>query len=152
MIMQPIIKAVFIACLAMNRNNMYGIKTATAIEVAKMTRCGISFIVHFPLRLWKSSWQASYPDGLGEMVNSLLRRRAPARQRHSFRKNIATERDPPLSLNIMKTIDTKSLIIGFLLSAVLFLAMGLANNATQDVRIVEIDKAIGGSWDAINTN
>ncbi len=58
----------------------------------------------------------------------------------------------PLALNIMKTIDTKSLIIGFLLSAVLFLAMGLANNATQDVRIVEIDKAIGGSWDAINTN
>tara|TARA_Y100000815_G_C13241761_1_gene462071 strand:+ start:92 stop:250 length:159 start_codon:yes stop_codon:yes gene_type:complete len=52
----------------------------------------------------------------------------------------------------MKTIDTKSLIIGFLLSAVLFLAMGLANNATIDVRIVEIDKAIGGSWDAINTN
>ena len=59
---------------------------------------------------------------------------------------------PPLALNIMKTIDTKSLIIGFLLSAVLFLAMGLANNATIDVRIVEIDKAIGGSWDAINTN
>ena len=58
----------------------------------------------------------------------------------------------PLTLNIMKTIDTKSLIIGFLLSAVLFLAMGLANNATQDVRIVEIDKRIGGSWDAINTN
>ena len=52
----------------------------------------------------------------------------------------------------MKTIDTKSLIIGFLFSTVLFLAMGLANNATQDVRIVEIDKRIGGSWDAINTN
>jgi hypothetical protein len=30
--------------------------------------------------------------------------------------------------------------------------MGLANNATIDVRIVEIDKTIGGSWDAINTN
>ena len=52
----------------------------------------------------------------------------------------------------MKTIDTKSLIIGALLSAVLFLSMGLANNSTLDVRIVEIDKAIGGSWDAINTN
>jgi len=52
----------------------------------------------------------------------------------------------------MKTIDIKSLIIGFLLSAVLFLSMGLANNAIQDVRIVEIDKRIGGSWDAINTN
>ena len=57
-----------------------------------------------------------------------------------------------LGLNTMKTIDIKSLIIGFLLSAVLFLAMGLANNATIDVRIVEIDKVIGGSWDAINTN
>ena len=51
----------------------------------------------------------------------------------------------------MKTIDIKSLIIGFLLSAVLFLSMGLTNNATQDVRIVEIDKRIGGDWDAINT-
>ena len=51
----------------------------------------------------------------------------------------------------MKTIDIKSLIIGFLLSAVLFLSMGLTNNATQDVRIVEIDKGIGASWDAINT-
>ena len=50
----------------------------------------------------------------------------------------------------MKTIDIKSAIIGFLLCAVLFLSMGLANNnAAQDVRIVEIDKKIGGSWDAI---
>ena len=56
-----------------------------------------------------------------------------------------------LGLNTMKTIDTKSLIIGFLLSAVLFLSMGLANNAIQDVRIVEIEKRIGGDWDAINT-
>ena len=56
-----------------------------------------------------------------------------------------------LGLNTMKTIDIKSLIIGFLLSAVLFLSMGLANNAIQDVRIVEIDKRIGGDWDAINT-
>ena len=35
--------------------------------------------------------------------------------------------------------------------AVLFLSMGLANNAIQDVRIVEIEKRIGGDWDAINT-
>ena len=49
----------------------------------------------------------------------------------------------------MKTIDIKSAIIGFLLCAVLFLSMGLANNAVQDVRIVEIDKKFGGSWDAI---
>lgn len=51
----------------------------------------------------------------------------------------------------LKTIDIKSLIIGFLLSAVLFLSMGLANNAIQDVRIVEIEKRIWGDWDAINT-
>ena len=50
----------------------------------------------------------------------------------------------------MKTIDIKSAIIGFLLCAVLFLSMGLANNAAIGVRIVEIDKKIGGSWDAIN--
>ena len=56
-----------------------------------------------------------------------------------------------LRFNTMKTIDIKSLIIGFLLSAVLFLTLGLANNATLDVRIVEIDKRIGGSWDAIDT-
>ena len=56
-----------------------------------------------------------------------------------------------LGFNTMKTIDIKSLIIGFLLSAVLFLTLGLVNNATLDVRIVEIDKRIGGSWDAIDT-
>ncbi len=50
----------------------------------------------------------------------------------------------------MKTIDTKSVIIGFLLCAVLIIATGLANNnAVIDVRIVEIDKKIGGRWDAI---
>ena len=43
----------------------------------------------------------------------------------------------------MKIIDIKSAIIGFLLCAVLFLSMGLANNATIDVRIVEVDKKIG---------
>ena len=49
----------------------------------------------------------------------------------------------------MKTIDIKSAIIGFLFCVVLFLSMGLANNAVQDVRIAGIDKRIGGSWDAI---
>ena len=50
----------------------------------------------------------------------------------------------------MKTIDIKSAIIGFLLCTVLFLSTGLANNnAVIDVRIVEIDKKIGGSWDPI---
>jgi hypothetical protein len=49
----------------------------------------------------------------------------------------------------MKTIDIKLVIIGYLLCAVLFLSMGLTNNATIDVRIVEIDKKFGGSWDAI---
>ena len=50
----------------------------------------------------------------------------------------------------MRTIDIKSAIIGFLLCAVLFLSMGLANNnATQDVRITSISKPIVGSWDAI---
>ncbi len=50
----------------------------------------------------------------------------------------------------MKTIDIKSAIIGFLLCVVLFLSTGLANNnAAIDVRIVEIDKKIGGNWDPI---
>ena len=50
----------------------------------------------------------------------------------------------------MKNIDIKSVIIGFLLCAVLFLSMGLANNnAAQDVRITGISKPIVGSWDAI---
>jgi len=53
----------------------------------------------------------------------------------------------------MKSIDIKSAIIGFLLCAVLFLSMGLANNnAAQDVRIVEIDKKAFGSWDAIKVS
>ena len=54
----------------------------------------------------------------------------------------------------MKTIDVKSLIIGFLLCAVIFLATGSrANtlNAATDVRIVEIDRDIGADWDAIDT-
>ena len=52
----------------------------------------------------------------------------------------------------MKTIDIKSLIIGFLLSAVIFLAAGFrsaANAGTISVRLVEIDRGIGSDWDAI---
>ena len=50
----------------------------------------------------------------------------------------------------MKSIDPKSLIIGFLLCAVLFLTMGLANNnAPMSVRIIGIDKGTFESWDAI---
>ena len=53
----------------------------------------------------------------------------------------------------MKTIDIKSAIIGFLLCTVLFLSTGLANNnAAIDVRIIEIDKKFGGSWDAIKVD
>ena len=52
----------------------------------------------------------------------------------------------------MKTIDIKSLIIGFLLSAVIFLAAGFhsaANAGPISVRLVEIDRGIGSDWDAI---
>ena len=49
----------------------------------------------------------------------------------------------------MKTIDTKSLLIGALLSAILFLSMGSANKAPQEVRIIGIDKGVFESWDAI---
>jgi hypothetical protein len=52
----------------------------------------------------------------------------------------------------MKAIDIKSLIIGALLSAVLFLSMGLANKAPQEVRIIGIDKGSFESWDAINVS
>ena len=52
----------------------------------------------------------------------------------------------------MKTIDPKSLIIGALLSAVLFLSMGLANKAPQEVRIIGIDKGSFESWDAIKVS
>jgi hypothetical protein len=51
----------------------------------------------------------------------------------------------------MKSIDVKSMIIGFLLCAVVFLTMGLANQAVQEVRIVGIDKGSFESWDAIST-
>ena len=52
----------------------------------------------------------------------------------------------------MKTIDIKSLIIGFLLSAVIFLAAGFrsaANAGPISVSLVEIDRGIGSDWDAI---
>lgn len=58
----------------------------------------------------------------------------------------------------MKTIELKSLLIGFLLCAVLFLAMASKDenantpqNSTINVRIVEIDRGIGADWDAIST-
>jgi len=52
----------------------------------------------------------------------------------------------------MKSIDVKSLIIGFLLCAVVFLAMGNARQAVQQVEIVSIHKPVSGIWwDAINT-
>ena len=53
----------------------------------------------------------------------------------------------------MKNIDVKSTIIGFLLCAVVFLAMGNARQATVQVEIVSIKKPVGvfSSWDAINT-
>ena len=52
----------------------------------------------------------------------------------------------------MKSIDPKSLIIGFLLCAVLFLTMGLANNSPMSVRIIGIDKGTFESWDAIKVS
>ena len=55
----------------------------------------------------------------------------------------------PLSLylGLMKTIDFKSLLIGFLLAATLFLAIG-ATGGTQNVRIVGVDKSFT-DWDAL---
>ena len=52
----------------------------------------------------------------------------------------------------MKSIDPKSLIIGFLLCAVLFLTMGRANNNPMSVRIIGIDKGTFESWDAIKVS
>ena len=58
----------------------------------------------------------------------------------------------------MKTIDLKSLLIGFLLCAVLFLATASKEedsatfrNGTINARLVETDRGIGADWDAINT-
>ena len=47
----------------------------------------------------------------------------------------------------MKTIDLKSLLIGFFLATTLMLGIG-ATSGTQDVRIVGIDKSFS-DWDAI---
>ena len=47
----------------------------------------------------------------------------------------------------IKTIDFKSLLIGFLLAVTLFLAMG-ATGGTQNVRIVGVDKSFT-DWDAL---
>ena len=47
----------------------------------------------------------------------------------------------------MKTIDLKSLFIGFLLASTLLLAIG-ATSGTQNVRIVGIDSNFA-DWDAI---
>ena len=47
----------------------------------------------------------------------------------------------------MKTIDLKSLLIGFLLATTLMLGIG-ATSGTQDVRLVGIDKSFS-DWDAI---
>lgn len=51
------------------------------------------------------------------------------------------------TVNPMKTIDLKSLLIGFLLATTLMLGIG-ATSGTQDVRIVGIDKSFS-DWDAI---
>ena len=47
----------------------------------------------------------------------------------------------------MKNIDLKSFLIGFFMATTLLLAVG-ASKATQDVRIVGIDKSFT-DWDAI---
>jgi len=51
------------------------------------------------------------------------------------------------TVNPMKTIDLKSLLIGFLLATTLMLGIG-ATSGTQDVRLVGIDKSFS-DWDAI---
>ena len=48
---------------------------------------------------------------------------------------------------IMKNLDIKSFLIGFLFASTLLLAIG-ASKGTQDVRIVGVDKNFG-DWDAI---
>ena len=48
---------------------------------------------------------------------------------------------------IMKNLDIKSFLIGFLFASTLLLAIG-ASKGTQDVRIVGVDKKFG-DWDAI---
>ena len=52
----------------------------------------------------------------------------------------------------LKQIDPKSLIIGFLLCAAVFLTLGLAQAEVVKVRIIGIDKAAFESWDAIKVS
>ncbi len=52
----------------------------------------------------------------------------------------------------IKQIDLKSLIIGFLLCAVVFLTLGLAQADVVKVRIIGIDKSSFESWDAIKVS
>ena len=52
----------------------------------------------------------------------------------------------------MKSIDGKSLVIGALLSAVLFLSLGFARDSVVKVRIIGIDKGSFESWDAIKVS
>jgi hypothetical protein len=52
----------------------------------------------------------------------------------------------------IKQIDLKSLIIGFLLCAVIFLTLGLAQADVVKVRIIGIDKSDLESWDVIKVS
>ena len=52
----------------------------------------------------------------------------------------------------MKSIDGKSLLIGALLSAVLFLSLGFARDSVVKVRIIGSDKGSFESWDAIKVS
>ena len=52
----------------------------------------------------------------------------------------------------LKQFDLKSLIIGFLLCAVVFLPLGLTQADVAKVRIIGIDKASFESWDAIKVS
>jgi len=57
------------------------------------------------------------------------------------------QRDPLFSMTVMKNIDFKSLLIGFLLATVLWLTMG-NRNSTLDVRIVGVKKSYA-DWDEL---
>ncbi len=48
----------------------------------------------------------------------------------------------------MNTIDTKSFIIGILLTATVFLSTGW-QSGVQEIKIVGISKGFGQSWEAI---
>ena len=52
-----------------------------------------------------------------------------------------------MTLLVMKNLDIKSFLIGFLFASTLLLAIG-ASKGTQDVRIVGVDKNFG-DWDEI---